>query len=145
MLKSKRGISPILATLLLIVIAVAAIVVTYAWVITFTGSSTGQAGVILTKDAVNWQNSTSVTIYVRNTGISDAQIDSVYIGPNSYDNVAKQTSITPSLPQAVSKNGGTIALTVTFAGTFVSHTTYYFKVAPTQGAALQFTSECIVP
>jgi len=138
-LKSKRGISPILATLLLIVIAVAAIVVTYAWVITFTGSTTGQAGVILSKDAVNWQTS-NVTIYVRNTGISDAQIDSVYIGTNSYDNVAEQTSVTPSLPVAVSKGGGTVALTVTFTGT--SHTTYYFIVAPTQGSRLQFTSEC---
>jgi len=35
MLKSKKAISPILATLLLIVIAVAAIVVTYAWVMTY--------------------------------------------------------------------------------------------------------------
>src|SRR3990170_963076 len=35
MLHSKKAISPILATLLLIVIAVAAIVVTYAWITTY--------------------------------------------------------------------------------------------------------------
>ena len=43
-LKAKKGISPILATLLLIVIAVSAVIVTYAWVMTFTGSTTSQAG-----------------------------------------------------------------------------------------------------
>jgi flagellin-like protein len=141
-LKSKRGISPILATLLLIVIAVAAIVVTYAWVITFTGSTTGQAGVILNKDAVNWQAS-NVTIYVRNSGISDAVIDSVYIG-TSYENLVKQTSVTYDLPsKVVASNGGTITVTVTFSG--VEHTVYYFKIAPLEGAPLQFTSECILP
>ena len=46
-LKSKRGISPILATLLLIVIAVAAVIVTYAWVMTFTSSTTNSAGAVL--------------------------------------------------------------------------------------------------
>jgi len=35
LMKSKRAISPILATLLLIVIAVAAIVVTYTWIMTY--------------------------------------------------------------------------------------------------------------
>jgi len=141
MLKSKRGISPILATLLLIVIAVAAIVVTYAWVITFTTSTSGQAGVVLTKDAVNWQTS-NVTIYVRNTGTSDTQIDSLYIG-TSYENLVKRTTVTPPLPVSITRGGGTVALTVTFSGT--SHTVYYFKIAPTQGAPLQFTSECILP
>ncbi|MGQ9744095.1 MAG: archaellin/type IV pilin N-terminal domain-containing protein, partial [Candidatus Bathycorpusculaceae bacterium] len=38
-LKSKKAISPILATLLLIVIAVAAIVVTYAWIMTYMTSA----------------------------------------------------------------------------------------------------------
>ena len=44
MLNSKKAISPILATLLLIVIAVAAIVVTYAWITTYIGNTTQQAG-----------------------------------------------------------------------------------------------------
>jgi flagellin-like protein len=43
-LRSKRGISPILATLLLIVIAVAAIVITYAWVMGYLGFTTNKVG-----------------------------------------------------------------------------------------------------
>jgi flagellin-like protein len=39
-LHSKKAISPILATLLLVVIAVSAIVVTYAWMTTYMGNAT---------------------------------------------------------------------------------------------------------
>lgn len=39
-INSTKAISPILATLLLIVIAVAAIVVTYAWITTYMSSAT---------------------------------------------------------------------------------------------------------
>ncbi|MEJ2272815.1 MAG: hypothetical protein P8X91_10180 [Candidatus Bathyarchaeota archaeon] len=56
-LKSKKGISPILATLLLIVIAVSAVIVTYAWVMTFTSSSTEQAGAVLTVENVRFFDS----------------------------------------------------------------------------------------
>ena len=138
MLKSKRGISPILATLLLIVIAVAAIVVTYAWVITFTGSTTGQAGVLLYKDNVYW-NSTgteTIVIYVRNQGTSDAEINAVYIGTTS-TNLELQGSVSynPS-SKLVYANGGTIKITVT--KDWNVDTTYYFKVAPKVGTALEF-------
>ena len=69
MLRSKEGISPILATLLLIVIAVAAVIVTYAWVMTFTGTQTTTAGKMIKFDsAVINANSEIVTVYVRNWG-----------------------------------------------------------------------------
>ena len=63
MLKSKEGISPILATLLLIVIAVAAVIVTYAWVMTFTTSTTSQSGAVLTVENIRFYN-ISTTKYV---------------------------------------------------------------------------------
>jgi flagellin-like protein len=135
MLKSERGISPILATLLLIVIAVAAIIVTYAWITTYMSSTTGQAGILLKKDAVNW-NSTHIIIYVRNTGTADATIDAVYIGTSS-TNLELQTSVTynPS-SKVVVKDGGTITITVTYSWT--SGTWYYFKIVPKVGEPLTF-------
>jgi flagellin-like protein len=137
MLDSRKGISPILATLLLIVIAVAAVIVTYAWVMTYTTSTTGQAGVFLRKDSVAW-NSTAgtITIYVRNTGTADAEIDAVYVGTSS-TNLEKQTSVTynPST-KLVEKNGGTITITITYSWT--SKTTYHFKIAPKVGEPLSF-------
>jgi len=136
MLKSKKAISPILATLLLIVIAVAAIVVTYAWIMTYMGSTTGQAGILLKKDAINWLNNSTVIIYVRNTGTSDATIDALYIGTSS-TNLTLQTSVNynPS-SKVVSKEGGTITITVTYAWT--PDKTYYFRIVPKVGEALVF-------
>jgi flagellin-like protein len=136
MLKSKKAISPILATLLLIVIAVAAIVVTYAWVMTYTGSTTTQAGIYLRKDSVSWSSNT-IVIYVRNTGTADATLDVVYIGTSS-TNLALHTNVTYNPPsKVVWKDGGTITITVN-GYSWNPQTTYYFRIAPRVGEALVF-------
>jgi flagellin-like protein len=138
MLKSKKAISPILATMLLIVIAVAAIAVTYAWVMTYMSSAGTQAGVMLKKDAdCLWKtgNATiygNVTIYIRNRGTSDAEISKVYI------NSVPQTSVTynPS-SQIVSKDGGIITIVVTNFNWSAS-TEYHFQISPKLGESLSF-------
>ena len=132
--KSKKAISPILATLLLIVIAVAAIVVTYAWVMTYVSSTTSQAGILLKEDTINWQSG-KIVVYVRNTGTSDGTIDAVYIGTSG--NLTLQTGVTYNpTSKIVLKNGGTIAITVTYP--WGPKTTYYFRIAPVVGEALPF-------
>jgi len=133
-LKSKRGISPILATLLLIVIAVAAIVVTYAWVITFTGSTTGQAGIILVKTNV-YYNGTHIVIDVKNTGTNNAKIQTVYIGTSEGSLLPQTASYDPST-KIVNANGGTIKITVAYPNTI--GTRYYFKIDPELGPSLAF-------
>jgi len=138
MLKSKEGISPILATLLLIVIAVAAVIVTYAWVMTFTSSTTSQAGVFLRKDAVSWPTNNTITLYVRNTGTEDGLIDAVYVG-TSATNLVKQTNVTYSPSGLVEADGGTVTITITDSWT--PQATYYFKVAPKVGSALEFNEK----
>jgi len=132
MLKSKKAISPILATLLLIVIAVAAIVVTYAWVMTYMTSAGTQAGVMLKKDSdfCLWKTG-NVTIYIRNIGTSDAEIDKVYI------NSVPQTSVTYNpTSKIVSKDGGTITIVVNF--NWQADTEYHFEIAPKLGNSLTF-------
>jgi len=128
MLKSKKAISPILATLLLIVIAVAAIVVTYAWVMTYMSSAGTQAGVMLKKDADCLWKTGNVTIYIRNIGTSDAEIDKVYINsvPQTY---------TPS-STIVNKDGGTITVVVTYP--WQPDTVYHFRISPKLGEPLSF-------
>ncbi|MBE0511893.1 hypothetical protein IBX38_02450 [Candidatus Bathyarchaeota archaeon] len=138
MLKSKEGISPILATLLLIVIAVAAVIVTYAWVMTFTSSQSEQAGIILRKDADCLWKTGNVTVYVRNTGISDAEINTVYI------NEAPQTTVTHDPPsKIVAKDGGLITITITFSWT--PNTEYRFQISPKVGEPLRFTESSPSP
>jgi flagellin-like protein len=98
MLKSKKAISPILATLLLIVIAVAAIVVTYAWVMTYMTSAGQQAGTRMKFDSASIDaTSGEITIYVRNWGTEPAVVDMVYIeGINVTGYVT-----TPTLPKTI--------------------------------------------
>jgi len=133
---SKKAISPILATLLLIVIAVAAIVVTYAWIMTYTSSTTGQAGIMLKKDAVSWGDNSTVVIYVRNTGTADATIDAVYIGTSSANLTLQSTVGYNPASKVVLKDGGTIIITVTYP--WNSQKTYYFRISPKVGEALVF-------
>ncbi|MFQ5758466.1 MAG: archaellin/type IV pilin N-terminal domain-containing protein [Candidatus Bathyarchaeia archaeon] len=76
-LRSRKGISPILATLLLIVIAVAAVVVTYAWIMTYTGTVTGAANLGIM--AIRKYNSTAYIIDVRNLGTANATVEKIRI------------------------------------------------------------------
>jgi len=81
-LKSRMGISPILATLLLIVIAVAAIVVTYAWIMTYMSSAGHRAGVMIEIENVYFHDG-NVTVTVRNVGTSDTKLASIYMGESA--------------------------------------------------------------
>jgi len=129
--KSKKAISPILATLLLIVIAVAAIVVTYAWVMTYMSSAGQQAGVLLKKDAPCLWQPGNITIYVRNTGTSDAEIDAVYINSEPQSAVVYDPAT-----KIVEKDGETITIVVTKSWT--SGARYYFQISPKLGEPLSF-------
>jgi flagellin-like protein len=141
MLKSKKGISPILATLLLIVIAVAAVIVTYAWVMTFTGSTTGQAGALLTVENVRFytQGSTDrVEIVIRNSGTNDATVAEVYRGTSSSD-LQQQSSVTYNPSSRLISEGSSIK--ITFNYNWASGTRYYFKVVTEEGLSFPFNEE----
>jgi len=135
-LRSKKGISPILATLLLIVIAVAAVIATYAWVMTFTGTQTQQAGVMLTSENISWPLSNRISVVIRNTGTSNARITAAYIGTSS-TNLATATVSSPSLPATVSA-GSSATFNMTY--TWAANTRYYFKFATDTPATLEFSA-----
>jgi len=125
MLKSKRGISPILATLLLIVIAVAAIVVTYAWVIAFTSTTTTQAGARIKFDSATIVASTkNVTIYVRNWGEGNVVVDKVYINGQDFTSYTDLGS-----GKTIAKDAVLLIKTTSFSYSFVSGTSYTVKVS----------------
>ena len=138
MLKSKKAISPILATLLLIVIAVAAIVVTYAWITTYMGSATQQAGVLPYKANVNFASGTpkNITIDIGNSGTSNGQIVQVYIGTSATATQSQTTD--PVVPISLAA-GAITSFNVTYP--WSAGETYDFKVVPNSGAALTFQEQ----
>ncbi len=81
-IEKRKGISPLIATLLLIAIAVAASVLTYSWVMSMIGSQSAQAQTQVRIDSVTWTDLATYSLNVRNTGSVDAVIESVSIREN---------------------------------------------------------------
>jgi len=78
-MKNKKAISPVLAVLLMIAVAVAAALITYAWVMTYLSSTTSRAGHAIQIQSVAF-TSTTATVYVQNVGdgtiiLSDGYLD----------------------------------------------------------------------
>jgi len=84
LLKSKKAISPIIAALLLVAIAVAAAVIAYSWVMGFLGAATATTaptqGQIAVENVSGLKDAaTSFTLTVRNTGNKAVTVDVIYI------------------------------------------------------------------
>jgi flagellin-like protein len=142
-LKSKKGISPILATLLLIVIAVSAVIVTYAWVMTFTGNTTSQAGAILTVENIRFYgDGGSIEIILRNSGTADATVDTVYFGTSSSDLVKQATgSLVFDPASRIIATGSTVNIGILGADIWTDGETYYFNIGTEEGINLPFNRE----
>lgn len=143
-LNSKKAISPILATLLLIVIAVAAIVVTYAWITTYMGSATSQAGVRLYLENVRFDTSTT-EITVGNSGTEDTRIVRVWLGDSSGNmtDVTDKTDITGA-GTALSAGGKatiTLAWPNSIDSTWTAGANYYFRIVPNPGQFIEFQDQ----
>ena len=138
LMKSRRGISPILATLLLIVIAVAAIVVTYAWIMTYMSSAGHRAGVMLYEANVRFYEDSGtkkIDIDIGNSGTSDTEILKVYVGASQ----SNLQDVTTSEHQKPLPAGDVVSITLNY--TWTSGITYYFKIVPRAGEPLEFNKK----
>jgi len=143
-LTSRKGISPILATLLLISIAVGAVIITYAWVITFTSTQTGQSGAVLSRENIRFYN-TSVTdryveVIIRNSGTADAKVVTVYAGTSSAALTQKSSSDVSYDPNTQIASAGE-SLNITITHDWTTGNRYYFKVVTDAGQQLPFNEK----
>lgn len=88
-MKNKKAISPVLAVLLMIAVAVAAALITYAWVMTYLESTTSRAGHAIQIQSVSFDVG-SVKIYAQNVGdgtiiITDVYLDGAYVNATFLD------------------------------------------------------------
>jgi flagellin-like protein len=127
MLRSKRAISPILATLLLVVIAVAAIVVTYAWIMTYMNNAGRQAGVRMYKINIRFYNESvqKIDVDMGNSGTEGTTVTALYIGASQTDMQNQTMTSKPLLA------GGSCRITLAYNWT--NGATYYFKVLSSSG------------
>jgi flagellin-like protein len=138
--KNAKAISPLIATLLLIAIAVAASVLTYSWVMSMIGTQSQQAQTQIRTDTVTWHiahgAANSSTIVVRNTGSVAATIESIAIRYSSSGSTYYSVAYTGS--NSVD-TGKTLAFTWTETGAsaptdFLKPTTEYsVRITTTTG------------
>jgi len=78
----KKGISPVISILLLILVAIAAGVSAYVWITKYVGESTmgsATSSLCLTCDAIQILPSGGVKLFIRNLGSTEVVIDKLYI------------------------------------------------------------------
>jgi len=124
--RKEKGISTFIATLLLMVLAVSAGVVIYAYVMGYLGGFGGTETLgSMSLDTASITGGT-VTAYLRNTGKVELTVNAVYV-----DGV----SVTPSTTTMAEGGVGIL----TFPLTAVAGKTYTIKVVCTDNTQLSFT------
>ena len=74
-----RAVSPVIAVLLMIVIAVAASLFAYAWTMGYLDFLTVKVDQGVQVQAINWDGVDTITAYAQNVGPSDVDIANVYV------------------------------------------------------------------
>lgn len=101
MLRNRRAVSPVIASLLLIAIAVAASVITYSWVMSMVKTQGSQAQTSLRLDEAQLDVANSenqIKMDVRNTGSVAVLIKTLYVYHGD-TLVVKQDDIDHAIPQ----------------------------------------------
>jgi len=134
---SKKAVSPVIATLLMIAVAVAASVIVYVWSAGLLGTLMGGGGSQVKEqliiEAYSWPSGSDLTLNVRNTGSSSVIVDKVYVGG---------ISGTPGGTLTIDP-GGSQPVTVTNLGALspVLGTAYTIKIVTKTGGV--FSYSCI--
>lgn len=80
---NRKAVSPVIAVLLLIVIAVAASILTYVWVTGYIGTIQQQGGTEQLREKIKIDgvqyDGTTLTVYVRNIGEVSVTVDAIYV------------------------------------------------------------------
>jgi flagellin-like protein len=142
-LKNKKAVSPIIATLLLILIAVAAGVIIYVWTTSYIGAQIGtvsQEPFVITK--VKFYSSNKLDVTITNQGSTIIRINSAKLYESDGSTPVSGFSITSGLPDTIDP-ATTKTLTLTFEGTtLISGHSYVLEVTTEKGntAVYRFTA-----
>lgn len=132
--KAKRAFSPVIAALILMLLAVAAGVVVYAYTMGWVGGATkgegGQYGELSLDSATAVASTNTITAYVRNIGGKSVTTDEAYVDDFQATSI---TSITIAEGAVV-----TITINATSPG-LAANTTYEVKIVCTDGTSLTFS------
>jgi len=137
---NRKAISPVIATLLMIAIAVAASILVYVWSMGLVGSLQGTGGqqtreqlIMEAYNATAPSSGGTWTLYMRNVGPTTVEVAAVYIeGTNVTSFTLKPSSLSPG-------NAGTLTLTLPTGVSFYSGAAYTVKVVTKSGAVFSYS------
>ena len=131
MFKNRKGISTFIATLLLMVLAVSAGVVIYAYTMGYLGGFGGpQVMGAISLDTAQITSGTSLTAYVRNIGKTSFELDKTYV-----EGIAAIGVMDPTI--IIEGKVGEVTVT----GTFAVGTTYTVKLIGKDNTQLSFQAK----
>ena len=140
-LKRKRNdqqaVSPVIAVLLMIAIAVAAAILVYVWSMGLIGTLTSGGGTQVREqvimDAYNWNASTDdLVVYLRNVGSADVIVDAVYAGGQDVSTDMDFTLTVLGPVDVVTVNP------VAAGGTYTEGVSYTVKIITKTGGVFSF-------
>jgi flagellin-like protein len=128
MLKSRKALSPVVASIILIAVTVAVSIAVAAWMgaLTFQFTNTEQIQITNMSFGTN-----SIAVTVNNTGTSPVTINEAWV------NNAKQSITNPVLPKDILANAG-IVLNITT--TITTGYNYQVKLVSSKGNAFLYTA-----
>jgi len=138
---SKKAVSPVIATLLMIAVAVAASVIVYVWSAGLLGTLMGGGGAQvkeqLIMEAYDWAAAgTALTLYLRNVGSSSLNITAVYVGGDPATITSGTTELNPGDPTTLDCDVGTAPTPgVAYTVKVVTRTGAVFSFSCTAGRA----------
>jgi archaeal type IV pilus assembly protein PilA len=127
--RSIKAISPVIATLLMIAIAVVASLVVYAWVTGYMGNTTSKAGKAIQIQSFATSGS-NLVVYVQNVGQGDVELNrdqSIYINSNMVPITDPTTTTIPIIA------GQTVGLTLPLPAGYAQGDRLNIKVTTTDG------------
>jgi flagellin-like protein len=133
--RSKKALSPVVASIILIAVTVAVSIAVAAWMGALSVGFMATEQLTITSADIS-TTSSAVVLNVRNTGTTSVTISQVWVGTTQYTNATMALSGTGSTLNSNAQ--GTI--TVTAGGVFVSGNNYQFKLVSSKGTTFTYTA-----
>ena len=127
--RNKKGVSDVIAVLLMIAIAVAASLIAYAWVMGYLGGTTSKVGNAIQIQSMYTDGTTDLYVYVQNVGTAPVTLSSIYVNgvletatftPTTLTVNQTSTVIITPLPSGFSTTTAVDVKVVCTDGTFIS-------------------------
>ena len=129
--KSKRALSPVVASIILIAVTVAVSIAVAAWMGALTIGFMGTEEIRITN--AEFASDGTADVYVKNTGTAAVTIEEVYV------NGVAAESFTQDPTGAIGANDE-VTVTVTPSADFVDGNSYQFKLVSSKGNPFVYTT-----